>query len=246
MASRSAASPTVERDPGRPAVPAPRVEALFDLAVGAFELVGAGDPGTLLAEERSAVAGASLRRVSEFAGGRRCAHAALDHCGIAPAPLLPAPDRSPRWPPGVIGSIAHTADYAVAVAARGPGHVRPTGIGVDAERVDRMTPELVRTICTGRELDWLTRLPVERRAVAATAVFGAKEAFYKAQHPTTGSWVGFSEVTTRPFGAGLELSPVGGSPALALWRWPVSARWFDRDGIVVVGVTVHASGGEGS
>lgn len=229
---------------------APWVAHLFDGTVAAFEWVGPGDPPALLPEEAEAVADVSPRRRAEFAAGRGCARAALARCGFAAAPLLRGADRAPRWPEGALGSITHTIDYALAVAAPvpapgpdGPAGRRPgTGLGVDAERAGRMTPAVLGRVCTRQEQAWLAPLDPDRRAVMATAVFGAKEAFYKAQHPTTRAWVGFAEVAARPTPDGLELSPLAASDALAAWRWPITARWAERDGLVVAAVSIEAAG----
>jgi 4'-phosphopantetheinyl transferase EntD len=250
----------------RAPVPAPWVERLFDDAVAAYEWLGPAEPPALMAEEAEAVAGVSPRRRAEFATGRGCAHAALSRCGFGPAPLLPDADRAPCWPQGAVGSITHTVDYALAVAAPvrhgvaaaasgGPARTSSSdadrrasaglapgaGLGVDAERAARMTPAVVGRVCTPAEQAWLARLDRDRWAVLATAVFGAKEAFYKAQHPCTRRWVGFAEVAAVPTRDGLELVPLTESDALAAWRWPIVARWAERGGLVVVAVTAEAA-----
>src|SRR5437667_3257012 len=60
------------------------------------------------------------KRRLEFAAGRQCAHEALRV--LAPldghSPIGIALDRSPVWPPGFVGSIAHTQGFASAAVAR--------------------------------------------------------------------------------------------------------------------------------
>ena len=239
-------------DGSTPGVPgrASRVEGLFPVAVRAYAFAGRGDEQTLEPAEASAVSTARVGRRREFAAGRACAHAALAAWEITSEPLLPGPDRAPRWPPGVRGSISHTRGYAVAVVAdpvlhralpaqTAPAAPRPgPGIGIDAERAGRVTPELHRRLFTPPEQAWLTSLPPERQAAAFAAAFAAKEAFYKAQHPFTSSWVGFHDVAVQPSSSSdLLLTPASGLAALAGWCWPVAARYLLDGDLVVVGVT---------
>ena len=77
-----------------------------------------GDPRELWPQEREAVLKAIPRRQREFAAGRAAAREALTQLGW-PAQAIPsAPDRSPVWPEGLVGSIAHTHSTCVAVAGR--------------------------------------------------------------------------------------------------------------------------------
>lgn len=214
---------------------APHVEALFDVTVTAFELSGPGEVSALLPAEAAVVETAAQRRRAHFAAGRQCARAGLDQLGVPPSPLVPGADRGPVWPAGVVGSIAHTADYAVAVVAAVP----MLGVGVDAERVGRVKTDLFGRLFTAAEQDLLAGLPAARREEVATAIFGAKEAFYKAQHPTTRSWVGFGDVAARPVDAGWEFVPATDLAVLSRWRWPVPFRWVVLDGIAVAGLSLR-------
>jgi 4'-phosphopantetheinyl transferase EntD len=244
------------RRPAIGPVAAPGVERLFEVPVAAFAMVDPGDVRTLGPSEAAVVAGAVPSRRSEFAAGRQCAHAALAECGLPPAPLLSRADRAPAWPPGVVGSITHTDGYALAVVARhpggggdvgaGPGGGAGVAIGVDAERLGRITDDLYGAICTAAEREWLEgHTDGDRRDRAATVLFGAKEAFYKAQRPSTDRWVGFTDVAVRPAGAGFELVPAATLAALDPWRWPVTVRWTTADDLVIVGITLQPAGSPG-
>jgi 4'-phosphopantetheinyl transferase EntD len=71
-------------------------------------------------EEQQFLARSVAKRQAEFGTARLCARRALAQFGIAPGPLLPRADRSPSWPPDLIGSISHMVDCcAVAVARTG-------------------------------------------------------------------------------------------------------------------------------
>ena len=155
-----------------------------------------------------------------------CTPAGLEVLGVEPVPLLASAERTPIWPKGVVGSITHTADYALAVLA-GEDTV---GLGVDAEWVGRVNADLYGRLFTASERDLLDALTPGSRDELATAIFGAKEAFYKAQHPTTRSWVGFQDVAARPTRSGWEFVPATDLAALGRWCWPVPFRWAARAG----------------
>ena len=223
---------------GRGPRSAPWASHLFTDAV-VHELWGDGDEEALHRAEAEVVARAVVGRRRQFAAGRQCARASLAVLlGTAPGPVLAGERRQPRWPPGVAGTIAHTDGYAVAATRldRGDG-IR---IGVDAERVGRVTPELFGRLFTESEREWLADLQPARRAVVVTALFGMKEAFYKAQFPLTGAWVGFHDVEIDAAGA-VEGSPAALRPATTLaaldaFTWPVSGRFRAESGIVVAAV----------
>ncbi len=216
--------------------PAPRVEALFDAAFGvrAVDHVGEGDERWLQPAEARHVARAVPARRADFAAGRACARRALAALGFEAQEIPANDDRSPRWPDGITASISHTHGYAVAVAARA-GEVL---VGVDAEQVGRVTPKLYRLILTPAEDAWLRGCDGEERL--ATAVFAAKEAFYKAQFQATAAWVNFTDVRTVCDRTGaLSLHPATDLPALAAVQWPVTARWHEVEGIVIAAVAVR-------
>lgn len=232
---------------------APDLAALFTDAV-AFELAGAdldagGDEGLWPEEELQVTRAVPARRL-QFAAGRRCARAGLLALGLAPGPIPAGPHRAPRWPDGTAGSISHTTGYAVAVVRRTatPRLSTDISIGVDAEQLGRVGDHLYSRLFTPGEEAWLARLPGPQRDAAATAVFGAKEAFYKAQFPLTGAWVGFHDVRSEPVEhpdgshAGYRLEPHTDLAALGAVRWPCTARHVQRGPVVVSAVELVAAG----
>ena len=88
-----------------------------------------GDPAhSMHPQEGQVVAGAAEVRRIEFAAGRDLARTALRRLGVDGHALLPAKDRSPQWPAGVVGSISHTRRLCgVAGARRGA----VTSLGLD-------------------------------------------------------------------------------------------------------------------
>ena len=142
-------------------------------------------------DERELVQRAVPRRAREFAAGRRVARALLARLGAGSAPLLPNPDRSPRWPAGVVGSITHAADLCAVVVARS-GAV--SGLGVDIEADGPLEPELWPRICTLRERERLLGDGAESSGRRARLVFSAKESAYKCVYPHARRVLGFQEV----------------------------------------------------
>jgi len=176
----------------------PELLALFPPGVAGAELLPGSDAAPPRDEEVASLPRASPRRVREFAAGRHCAREALAQLGIAGAALPRRADRRPEWPPGILGAITHSADYAAAVVARRDAC---GGLGFDAERWGRVTRRLWRRIATPGEIEWLaSQGPAADRW--ATVLFCAKEAFYKAQSARSGRFVGFSEAAFHARGEG--------------------------------------------
>jgi len=136
----------------------------------------------LFPDERRHVAGAVAKRQAEFGTARICARRALARLGFSPCSLVPNPDRSPRWPEGVVGSMTHAGGYCAVVVARA---AHTAGLGLDAEPDIPLDPQLEPLICTRAERRFLARCSATDRAHLGTMLFSAKEAFYKCQYPIT-------------------------------------------------------------
>jgi len=139
-------------------------------------------------EEMTAVARAIPTRRAEFAAGRRAAHAALRRLGTPVVPIPMGADRAPIWPDGIAGSITHTGQIALAAVVR----TRDSrALGIDAEAARPLTPPVAARVTTqADDMD-----PAD--PLAATAIFSAKEATYKALYPLTGQVWGFDAVSIR-------------------------------------------------
>ncbi len=150
-----------------------------------------GDPQLLWPTERATIRQAVPRRQREFAAGRSAAREAMRQIGWPPVSIPSAPDRSPIWPDGVVGSIAHTGQACVAIAGR-RGRVHAMGIDIEEDRP--LEPALWETICTPEELSTVASLPRSGRGRWVTRLFCAKEAFYKWQYPQTRRMLDFRDV----------------------------------------------------
>lgn len=139
----------------------------------------------------SSLSRAVTKRRAEFLAGRLCAAQALACVGAA-GPVPAAADRSPVWPAGVIGSITHCGDTAMAVALR---HGRFRGVGIDLERraACREASLDVRQFATEAE-----RLVLQQAGIAcenhAVIAFSMKESFFKAAYAHVGRYFGFEAV----------------------------------------------------
>ena len=191
--------------------------------------------GILLAEERAAIASSVPQRAVEFATGRWSARRAMARIGIHDFPLLPNPDRAPMWPAGIVGSITHTEGYCAAVASLRDGYA---GIGIDAEIAGRAGVELWSLLFTTEEIDWLERLPLQRRSTMATVLFSAKESFYKAQYALTHAWVDFQAAMITVDGNSWNLDLIRPQGALANLRLPLRGRFATHDRLVVTAIAI--------
>jgi 4'-phosphopantetheinyl transferase EntD len=122
------------------------------------------------------------KRREQFAQGRACARQALRALQIENYPLLPDAGRAPVWPQGITGSITHTRGYFAAAVAR---QTEVAAVGIDAERISRITERLWPYYLSEREIEWLRTQDLGRRAQLAAAMFSAKEAAYKCQYQLT-------------------------------------------------------------
>ncbi|MBW3548666.1 MAG: 4'-phosphopantetheinyl transferase [Actinobacteria bacterium] len=154
--------------------------ALFPPIVG-VALVPVADHRCPWPEEAAAVARAVPSRRREFLAGRAAAHAALAAIGRDEGPVGVGPRRQPRWPAGVVGSIAHAGAWAGAVVAASH-HLR--GLGLDVEVLDPPLPEDVRRAVAGPLVAGPTGHPLV--PYAPKVAFSVREAVFKCLFPATG------------------------------------------------------------
>lgn len=178
----------------------------------------------LFPEEIAYLAEAAEVRRAEFGTARVCARRALAELGIAPMPLVPNADRSPVWPRGVRGSIAHGSGWCAAAVTSAPDIL---GLGLDIEDSSSLAPALESLVCTDVERAWLDRRPATERGTLAKLIFCAKEAVYKSQFPLTGDWLDFHDVIIRLEPAAGTFSVVDlHSPSLHRAKLMAAKGWF--------------------
>lgn len=228
--------------PNNPSRPSALFEALLPPDVATAQLTGAGDPALLLADEHVLRAQAAPARVAEFAAGRLCARRAAARFGILDCPIGAHADRRPRWPQSLTGSITHTAGFTAAAVGE---RRRFQAIGIDAERIGGVSPDLWSRVLLPAERDWLERLPVAFQVTVATLLFSAREAFYKCQYEVTRQWLDFHDVAIDCFGSlptrdGLTVRPVGHVRLFDHGRGPVVVRYAVTRELVLTALTIGA------
>jgi 4'-phosphopantetheinyl transferase EntD len=211
------------------------IDGLFADGVLTATAAPDAEPAALLPGERAFVERAIRSRQREFATGRLLARGLLSRLGVGGAPLLVAADRSPVWPPGVVGSISHCAGLcAVAVA---PCRVARS-LGLDVEPEEPLERELWPAILTEAELRRLERRPAWARGVLARLAFSAKEASYKATIGSAERPRGFRDLEIDWLGAGRFRARAAGR-LRSLPELP--GRFVRRDGFLLTGVAWRES-----
>lgn len=155
-------------------LPWPGVSAL----VGQF-----GIPG---AESRLAP---PMRRVHQSRCARALAVDLLDAHGRSVQEIPKGPVGEPIWPPGFVGSLAHTEHYAAAAISRAE---HCAALGIDIEPALPLPGETAELILGDEERAWVEAQTTE--PAAGRVIFCAKECVHKAIHPLTGTWLDFLDV----------------------------------------------------
>jgi 4'-phosphopantetheinyl transferase EntD len=199
------------------------------------------DDGELFPEEAALVAGATAKRRGEFTGVRVCARLALARAGVRPAPIMPGPSGSPRWPAGIVGSMTHCDGYRAAAVGRADTFA---AIGIDAEPHAALPGGVLPRVAKESERMALAGLTaVAPEFCWDRMLFSAKESVYKAWSPATGRRLGFSEVKVDLDASGrfaahlLVPGPVVGGRRVGTY----DGFWAVGRGIVVTAVAVPAS-----
>lgn len=135
----------------------------------------------------------SAKRLREFSAGRSCARKALARLGHAAVALSVGPGRAPVWPAGIIGSISHTAEIAMAVVAQ---QAQLRSLGIDVENACPLEPGLLELVCRDDERAALAVSRLEP-GLGAKLVFSAKESVYKCLWPLTGVFLEFHALGIR-------------------------------------------------
>lgn len=149
-------------------------------------IIREGDEFALLPEEAEAIA-ASVVKVRRASGaGRVAARALLQRLGQAPRAVGRSASGMPVWPQGVVGSLAHDAEVAIAAVARRDDFAT---IGIDVEPAAALDPGLFPMVATPRERQVIGSDPLGGRLL-----FCIKEAVYKASYPLDGTFLEHHDV----------------------------------------------------
>lgn len=163
------------------------------------------DPAAIHPAERAQVERAVGGRQREYAAGRLLAHPLLAALGAGNAPLLNGCDRSPVWPPGIVGSIAHCPTLCAVAVGKAQAVF---ALGIDVEPAIALPDGVAEQVLSAAERLAIAKLPSALQKVADRLVFSAKEATYKALYPSTRQFLDFPDLH-------LELSAAGDFVATA-------------------------------
>ena len=221
------------------------IETLFDAPVLALSATPEMWSGTLLPEEEACLSPRAIaKRRREFTAGRVCARAALERLGIRGFPLVAGEDRSPVWPPGIVGSLSHCGDYCgVAIARLG----EIAGVGFDVERARPLEGRVASIICTPAEQRRIESLPDLPPGLWTMIVFSAKESAYKCYHPLMKTFLDFHDVEidlapqARTFAARILKSRGVDGAAARPGIGALHGRYAWNDAHVFAGVTLTAA-----
>ncbi|MDH4023164.1 MAG: 4'-phosphopantetheinyl transferase superfamily protein [Gammaproteobacteria bacterium] len=176
------------------------------------------------------------RRLLEFTAGRTCAHEALALIGSPSHGVPIGPQREPVWPRGVVGSISHSGDLAVAAVA--PATLLHA-IGIDIEPALPLDADLLGRICRPAELARLRRGP--DTALRAKLVFSAKESVYKCLWPTTRQFLEFSDVEIVLEEPGENFRVVGWGPLRELSSASLTGRYTRAARYIITAAYMEAA-----
>lgn len=140
--------------------------------------------------------GAVRVRQLSFLAGRLCAEHGLRTSGCkVVGPIGRGEYGEPLWPEGWRGSISHTSHTALAVVMPRNGRF---GIGIDAEEIldDRSLDDVLQ-VCAQKNDRRFIAQDAGSACLAATVMFCAKEAYYKAMHGVIRRFMDFDEISLR-------------------------------------------------
>ncbi|HEY0857333.1 MAG TPA: 4'-phosphopantetheinyl transferase superfamily protein [Albitalea sp.] len=185
------------------ALPAGSASAMLPLAELAA-LIGDVPADVLPPDIRRSVPSRQLA----FVAGRLCAEHAMQSLQDRAGRVARGAAGEPVWPDGMDGSITHTSAMAAAAVGARMGKY---GIGIDSEFIadDEVLRDILHVCCTAGERRRLFGGPADK--LAATIVFSAKEALFKAIHRSVRRMVDFDEAEVASIDWSLRQVRIGGN-----------------------------------
>jgi len=185
--------------------------ALPGLLIG-HRVIMAGDETTLRAEEASSFSSRAPAARRASGAARIVARELMARLGYPDAQLPRGAAGAPLWPAGVVGSLAHDDEVAVAAVALAQDFA---SVGIDVEPARALPTDMRELIASPDELRTIEDDPLKGRLL-----FVAKEAVYKAAYPLDRTFLEFSDIAVD-LAAGKAITSTG--PAFSL-RSCVSSR----------------------
>jgi 4'-phosphopantetheinyl transferase EntD len=149
---------------------------------------------TRLPDEEQALARPfAPRRLVTFVGGRLAIRSAFEELGIKHGPVLHNDRGAPLLPDGVVASISHKDDLAVAFVSD-----QGRFAGVDVESRQERAVDIASHVLRDEERPRIGALAGISEREEILLRFSAKEALYKVLDPTMRRYIGFHEVAVEP------------------------------------------------
>lgn len=182
--------------------------------------IEAGDEALLLDEEKRSLTALTPARRDASGAARFVARGLLAEIGLPGKAILRSSAGSPVWPAGVVGSLAHDDEIAVAAIARATDFI---SLGIDIEAATPLPEDLWDLVAPACDL-WIH----PDLGMAAKIHFCVKEAVYKATFPLDGCILDFHDIDID-LDAGLARTSSGRSlrfsycvgTHVAVLAWPV-------------------------
>lgn len=152
----------------------------------AHRLIATGDEQALLPEEFEAFAGSVLKVRRASGAARIVARDLLQRLAAPRCPIPKSVSGVPVWPKGIVGSLAHDAEIAVAAVAMSRDFA---SVGVDVEPAEPLDSALLDMIATADE-----RQAIGDDLDKAHLLFSIKEAVYKTVYPLDGVFLDHHDV----------------------------------------------------
>ena len=149
-------------------------------------LISTGDEFALLPEELHTFAN-SVDKIKRASGAVRIvARNLMRNFGQAQHAIPKTETGAPIWPAGLVGSLAHDSQVAVAAIARRRDFL---SLGIDIEPAELLDADLLGLVATANELKRIDDDPYRGRLL-----FVIKEAIYKSINPLDGMFLEHRDV----------------------------------------------------
>lgn len=149
--------------------------------------IALGDESALLPVEAVTIASQSVQVRRPTGAARIIARELLSTFGHRDCAILKSSSGAPVWPDGIVGSLAHDEEAAVAAVARSRNIA---ALGIDVEPAEPLPTELQELVLTARE-----RLQADD-GFGGRVVFAVKEAVYKAVAALDGTLLDYLDIET--------------------------------------------------
>lgn len=149
-------------------------------------VISEGDELALLYEEVKSFSLPTIERRRASGAARLVARELMNLMGVASLPVPRSKFGAPIWPAGIIGSMAH--DNQIAVAAVGSRRDLDA-VGIDIEPAAPLPPDILELVATSRE-----QREIIGNKFGARLLFAIKEAVYKATYPLDHEFLDFHDI----------------------------------------------------